>query len=400
MDNRKDQQGVLPQRLRQLRLARGLTLEALACALGGLVTKQAISKYEKGRARPSVRVLGAMARALGVKTIELCVPPGVQVEVIAFRKTAKLGRREQGRVENTIRGILEQRVRLQELTGQEGRADIPVHALCADTADDVEAAAVAVRNRWNLGSDPLASVTEILEEHRVHVVEIPAADRLDGLAAVARDSRGAVVGAAVVSKQGLPAERQRFNLAHELAHLVLKPAGRLDGEKAAFGFAGAFLAPASALRREVGERRSVIGLDELLLLKRRYGMSIQALVYRLHDLEVINDLHARHWWQTIGARGWKRQEPGELLPEQPQWLWRTVLRGLSERLLSAGDAAAFLGETIEAELPASLVRRRAFLKLPQEERRKLLSEQAEQAGERYEQDADWREFAVAELTRD
>lgn len=400
MDNREDPKGVLPQRLRQLRLARGLTLEALASALGGLVTKQAISKYEKGRAQPSVRVLGAMARTLGVKTIELCVLPGVQVEIIAFRKTAKLGRREQGRVENTVSGILEQRVRLQELAGQVDQTDIPVHALDAESMGDVEAAAVAVRNRWNLGSDPLASVTEILEEHRVHVVEIPAADKFDGLAAVARNSRGAVVGAAVVSKQGLPAERQRFNLAHELAHLVLKPGGRLEGEKAAFAFAGSFLAPASALRREVGERRSVIGLEELLLLKRRYGMSIQALVYRLHELAVINDLHARHWWQTIGARGWKRQEPGELPAEQPQWLRRTVLRGLSERLLSAADAAAFLGEPVEADLPASLVRRRAFLKLPQEERRKLLSEQAQHASDRYEQDADWREFAVAELTRD
>jgi transcriptional regulator with XRE-family HTH domain len=52
------------QRLKQLRLARGLSLQQLAEAMGGIVTKQALSKYEQDKDEPSARVLAALSEAL------------------------------------------------------------------------------------------------------------------------------------------------------------------------------------------------------------------------------------------------------------------------------------------------------------------------------------------------
>ena len=387
---------VLTMRLRQVRLARGLTLEALAAAMGGLVTKQALSKYEGGKAQPSLRVLTTLARALKVKTLELYREPEVQVEVLAFRKRSQLGKKEQERVENLVARMLEDRTRLQGLIAKEGETDIPANAMPVRTLDAVEERADELRRRWNLGDDPVARMTDVLEDHHVHVAEIDASESFDGLAAVARGEDGTVRAAAVVSRRGVPAARQRLNLAHELGHLVLKPGKGVDEEKAAFRFGAAFLAPASTLRREVGVRRSAIGIDELLLLKRRYGMSLQALVHRLHDLQVINDLHAQQWWRTINAKGWKKVEPEEVPPEQPQWLRRTTLRAFSEGLLTAGEAESLLGEKVEEHPSASLTERRAFLRLPLDERRQLLAQQADGMADHYRRDSHWREFAVAE----
>jgi transcriptional regulator with XRE-family HTH domain len=387
---------VLTMRLRQLRLARGFTLEALAAAMGGVVTKQALSKYEGGKAQPSLRVLTTLARALEVKTLELYRAPEVQIEVLAFRKQSQLGKKEQERVENLVARMLEDRTRLQGLIAEDGETDIPANAMPVRTLDGVEERADELRRRWNLGDDPVARMTDVLEDHHVHVAEIDASERFDGLAAVARSEDGMVRAAAVVSRRGVPAARQRLNLAHELGHLVLKPGKGVDEEKAAFRFGAAFLAPASTLRREVGVRRSAIGVDELLLLKRRYGMSLQALVHRLHDLGVINDLHAQQWWRTINAKGWKKVEPEEAPPEHPQWLRRTTLRAFSEGLLTASEAESLLGEKIEEHPSASLVERRAFMRLPLDERRRLLAQQADATADHYRRDRDWREFAVAE----
>jgi hypothetical protein len=292
--------------------------------------------------------------------------------------------------------MLEDRTRLQGLIAEDGETDIPANAMPVRTLDGVEERADELRRRWNLGDDPVARMTDVLEDHHVHVAEIDASERFDGLAAVARSEDGMVRAAAVVSRRGVPAARQRLNLAHELGHLVLKPGKGVDEEKAAFRFGAAFLAPASTLRREVGVRRSAIGVDELLLLKRRYGMSLQALVHRLHDLGVINDLHAQQWWRTINAKGWKKVEPEEAPPEHPQWLRRTTLRAFSEGLLTASEAESLLGEKIEEHPSASLVERRAFMRLPLDERRRLLAQQADATADHYRRDRGWREFAVAE----
>jgi transcriptional regulator with XRE-family HTH domain len=75
------------QRLKQLRLARGLSLDALAAKLGGIVTKQALSKYEQGKAKPSPRVLTQLASTLGVKAVHLFTEPELESLATIERRT-------------------------------------------------------------------------------------------------------------------------------------------------------------------------------------------------------------------------------------------------------------------------------------------------------------------------
>ena len=367
---------MIAERLKQIRLARGLSLDALVNEMGGVVTKQAISKYETGKAQPTPTVLQALAKALKIKAAELLRLPQIQVELIAYRKGAGLRKKEQVQVENLVERVLEERVRLQEMTGEIESVNIPVQKLRVTSIEDAEKAAITLRERWKLGDAPIASVVSTLEDHLVHVIEIDANEKFDGISAILNDQKGKSRGAAVVTRRDVSGERQRMNLAHELGHIVMDVSDDVDEEKAAFRFAGAFLAPADALQREVGLKRGFIQGEELVMLKLKYGISVQALLYRLQALGIIGPAHYRQWCIAINKQGYRKQEPYELDPEQPQWLRRTVLRALSEGLIHRADAERLLGEELgSGVLSKSILERKKFTEMPAEERRTILAKQ-------------------------
>lgn len=394
-------QDVRGKRIRQLRLARGLTQQQLADATGGLVTKQSISKYERGKSQPSSVVLRKLAEVFGVKTADLFREPAARIEFEAYRKFARLGKRKQEQIESIIRRKLEARLRIQDLLGQLRDVDVPSKMWTVSSPEEAEEAADALRDVWELGRDPIANVTDVLEDRHVHVLSIDASDDFDGVSVHAYDN-SIPLAAAVVCHRGRPGERQRLNLAHELAHLVLdvEETDDFDEEDAAYRMGAAFLAPAGPLLRDVGERRQSLQLQELLILKRHYGMSVQALLYRLKELNVISQNHFKQWFIHLGKMGWRKEEPGELPAEEPKWLRQSVLRAYSEELLSKEEAERLLGEPVggEAETPTSLVRRRSFMELPLEERRRMLARQAKNLQEHYDADSERKELQAGDIT--
>lgn len=372
-------------RLKQLRLARGFTLDALAEKMGGVVTKQALSKYEKGAASPTPVVLTRLAEALCIKSAELFRETTVKIEMVAYRKRAALLKRDQETIESFVKESLEERIRLQSLFQGQAKLNLPVKKFRVARLEDAEKAAEALRKKWNLGEAPIANVIALLEDQLVHVFEIDrTSEKFDGISALAFDQEGVLKAAAVVSRNMIAGERQRLNIVHELGHVVLDVAEGVDEEKAAFRFAGAFLTPATVLYREVGRTRTSIQLRELLLIKKLFGMSIQALLFRLRDLGIIND--STYTWSCIQVNrmGMRKKEAGELPREEPQWLKRNVLRAVSEGVLPRDEAERLLGEPL-AEEHRQFLDRRAFMKLPVEERRKILEEQAKALQKHYEQ---------------
>lgn len=393
---------MIGQRIKQLRLARGLSLDALAAALGGAVTKQALSKYELGKAQPSPRMLTLLAGVLGVKASQLAVPPDIHVEFIGYRRRASLPKREQERVESQITAALEQRVQLQDRLQISAILDLPVQGMSIVAVEDAEDAAQKIRTLWGLGAEPLANMTATLEDHLVHVLEIDGDHRFDGISAVARDHEGQVAAAAVVSDSKVAGERQRLNLAHELGHLVLDVTALADEQvkSAAFRFGSALLVPAAVLRKDVGNRRNFISTEELLLLKQRFGMSMQALLYRLRNLGIITESYYKQWCMDINRLGWRRDEPASLPREEPTWLRQHVLRGLAEELLSHSEATQLLPDLTEVTPSLSLIQRRAFLALPLEQRRRIMAEQANQLAPDYEPDRDWQDLNTDDIITD
>jgi len=226
-------------------------------------------------------------------------------------------------------------------------------------------------------------VVGLLEDQFIHVFTIESSsEKFDGISAKATNDSGEVIAAAVVSRDGVAGERQRFSLMHEVGHLVLDVADDLDEEKAAHRFAGAFLAPAEQLRKEIGEHRTTVQLKELFMLKRRFGVSAQALAFRMRDLGIINDSSYKWLCIQFNHNRMRRNEPDPLPQEEPQWMKRTVLRAFSEGLITADEANRLTGESYEA-VHKDIIDRRAFMKLSTEERSKVLRDQAEHLKEHY-----------------
>lgn len=379
-------------RLKQIRLAKGYSLDDLVREIGGLVTKQSLSKYEKGLSVPSLSVMNVLAASLGVNVAYFYDAPSYKVQFHGFRKTSRLCKREQEKIQSLISQLLEDRIPLQVCSETDWRFHLPIQSLPAHAGQDIENAALKIREEWNLGRAPISSVVETLEENHVHVLELDEQGHFDGLSAtVEKDNE--TISAAVVTRKMDCGERQRLTLLHELGHLVLQPAeDQKENEHAAYRFASAFLIPEDELKNCVGVRRRKLAMEELILVKKRFGISLQAILHRLKDLDIITERQYKGWCISINQLGWKKKEPAPLAKEDPQWLRRTVLKGYAEGWISQFKAEQMVGESMPSSDSATLQKRRDFMKLPLDTRREILEKQAHALATHYNEDRDWRDM--------
>ena len=131
--------------------------------------------------------------------------------------------------------------------------------------------------------------------------------------------------------------------------MVLDVAPKVDDEKAAHRFAGAFLMPAETLRAEVGRRRRSVSWDELFDLKRIFGVSVQALTYRCKDLGIFHNALFRRLFDEFSRRGWRNppyREPHAMEGEAPRRFERLCFRALAEGAISEAKAAELLGSSV------------------------------------------------------
>ena len=338
---------VSPERLKQIRLARGLSLDEVARSMDNLVTRQALSKYEIGATQPRPRTLARLAEALRVSPELLREPSPFTIDVAFRHNSVGISAAERKGMENRLRLALEQRVRLQETLHPGVQIGLPIEAFSVETPEDIEAAAEAARDWMRLGREPVANVVETLEAHHVHVFQWEAPVGFEGLSAIVRDNAKRPIGAGIVLRRDGCGERHRFTAAHEIGHLFLKVDPNLDVEKTCHRFAGAFLIPAQTLREEVGETRTRLLLPELLLLKSRFGISVQALLMRLLESSIISRDYTRQCFETIEQHGWKTNEPDPLPVERALRFVQSIRRAEAEKLITSQEAAEMLDERDE-----------------------------------------------------
>ena len=334
-------------RLKVARAASGLSLRALEDKIGRVVSAQAIGKYERDKAMPGSTPLIALARALDVSVDYLLSDDDIVLEEVEFRKKATAARKAEAQVKAKVMRDLERYLAVEELLGLPTvNWDRPREAPYPVVGDVAEAdrAARSLRSAWGLGSSPVPNMVELLEERGIKVLLVDV-DDIDGLTAkVGR--QGAPAAPVVVVNPTHTGERQRFTLAHELGHLVLQVAGKLDEESAAYRFAGAFLMPAEVLWSETGKQRKSVSIGELVDLKQLFGASVQAVVHRCKDLSIIGPTLYSSLFAEFKRRGWRDapyEEPALLEPEKPTRFKRLCFRALAEDVVSESRAAELLG---------------------------------------------------------
>lgn len=350
---------MIHDRIRRARLLRGLSLEALAQNLGD-ISKQALSKYEKGGPPPNSTRLLQLAKALSVRPEYFFRPDGVQLAQLEFRKLSRMPQKRQDQVGEQMRDHLERYVSLERCFELDGTAQAPLQApriFAVHNVDEAEAAAEQLRVQWDIGGDAIAHLTELLEEHGIKVALLDDHDGFDGACAATQDEQHVLI----ALNRSRPGERVRFTAAHELGHWVMALPDDMpekDKEGCCHRFAGAFMYPAERVRADFGtHRRARVLAVELLNAKRRYGVSMAVALRRLKDLRLITDAGYQGMNIQFATSGWKRSEPEPLLPEQLHRFESLAYRALAEDLISPSRAAELLQRSV-ADLDPGLAQLR------------------------------------------
>ena len=326
-------------RLKIARRMAGLSLRDLSAEAD--VSAMAISKYENGQDVPGSAVLIRLSRALGVRVEYLLRPATVAITAgPLYRRRASLPVKEQEQIMAKTQEWIERRLDAESLFGAAPHFTLPEQIdRCVARLSDVERIAIDLRQAWDLGVDSIENLIEVLEERGIWVCQLAAHQDFDALTLWANDTIPVIV-----VKEGVPGDRQRFNLAHELSHLIMDLADGVDENQAANRFAGAFLVPRPTALREIGNSRHVLAPMELHLLKHKYGISMQAWVHRAADLGVISPSAMRVMFQQFSRVGWRMTEPGDPIPaESSDRLGRLVLRAVAEDVISPARASELLG---------------------------------------------------------
>lgn len=308
-----------PARFRAARDLRSLTQAEVVDRMAPSISAAALSQFESGKTRPTAETMAELARVLQVPVGFFSIPwPGAAggSPPTYFRDLRATSLRERRRAAsmavllNDLLTAIESHVRLPEVR-------VPSHPVTGSAErGEIEAVADAVRREWNLGLEPIPHVVRLLERHGIPVARLTMGHRLVDGFSVRFNRRPLVILATDKSNY----VRSRFDASHELAHLVMH-AGAEPGDRVvesqAQDFASCFLLPREAALQELPTKLDASGWSRLAQMKRHWGMSMAALLYRARGLGLGQEAH-RNAMKYMSAKGWRTVEPGDREMGQPE----------------------------------------------------------------------------------
>jgi len=326
----------------------GMSLQKLADALGNVVTRQALNKYEQGKMKPDSNMLITLSEILGVPVdyfyseptaIELCNPD-------YRRHSSKISSFQKASIEEKSKNHLEKYIELETLLNLNEEPDFFQFKKEIITPEDAMEAANELRKKWNLGYDPIPDSIAMLEDKGYKVIEIDGPKSFDGLSAEVNGSKVIVINCSLYEENNC---RKRFTALHELAHHSLKFAEGMEKkeeEKLCHIFANSVLYPSDMAIKELHSTRFHFYENELVLIKERWGISISAIFQTALRLGIITDFIFKSLNINYRSLGYHREnnEPGRFLSrEKPVRFQRMVYFALGKGLISTNEAAYYTG---------------------------------------------------------
>lgn len=336
-------------RLIQLLEMRGIKQSHLAEIAG--VGSPTVSKWIKGTQSPELETLKKLSSELNVSPDWFTRKPIHAVSNINFRSNANALKASRIKLNARVNLIQEFISNLEEYVDFPD-VDFPVFefaSLDEISSDDIEKAAQECRVRWGLGDGPIQDLALCYENAGgILVREETGITNIEGLSGWSSLLNRPVV---LLNADKANRFRSRFDLAHEIGHIVLhqyithKAFDKKDAyhlmERQAHSFAGALL---MAPERFASEIAVPVTLNDLVLLKNRWGVSVAAMVMRLFSLKIINDTEKTNFFKRISERWGRRAEPfdQESIPEQPRLLKRTLELLVDEGVMTPEGVLNFL----------------------------------------------------------
>lgn len=341
-------ENIFGKRLVNARKIRCLSQRELCDRLGGIVSNNAIAKYETGKMLPSSSVLMALSKTLELEVDYFFRPFTFQVDACTFefRKKSSLGKKQISALKELIMAKLEKYIEIESITHDCQRFDISFKDTLISTPNDARALANRLRQELKIGMDGILSPIDVLENRGVKVIEVETDTKFDGSCIY---DGGIPV---IVLNRDAQSERKRLTLFHELAHLILAFADGADVEKLCNIFAAEVLLPSAILKQIVGEKRKKISLVELRDIQQLYGISIEAIMVKACQLGIINEHQHRSFCISLNTSpGLKENVRRSVYPmEHTNRFERIVYKALSDELITVSKAANLLDQTVDVVL--------------------------------------------------
>jgi Zn-dependent peptidase ImmA (M78 family)/transcriptional regulator with XRE-family HTH domain len=296
------------------REARGKTQSRLSKETG--ISQSKISKIESGNKPLTDEDMAKFATALGYPP-EFFHRNGRQYgqgTVCHHRKRQSVGTEKLRQIHASMNVM---RMATSELlNGVEVNAAHSFPLMEVDDYGSPEKIAQLVRHTWQLPLGPVKSMIDVVEAAGGVVVPCDfGTDKLDAIS-----QRPEAQPPFFFVSTTAPGDRLRFNLAHELGHIIMHQAPASGQEEEANRFAAEFLMPAKEIKPQLRK----LDMARLADLKRHWKVAMQALIMRAYTLGTITDRQRRSWFMRFGQLGYRKTEPVEIPREEPALIRRVV----------------------------------------------------------------------------
>jgi len=305
---------IFGERIRQAREICGFTQTELAKRIG--VKQAAVAQYERGQIMPSDEALRTLAKETGFLTTFFEQEPSniFTPGTLSFRARNTLTKKDHDMAYQSASSMFDLIAKSEKVIG----LPMPRLPRITDLNNNPSGAAKITRTSLGIAPEiPIKNLTRTLEKNGIIILKLPIF--LAKLDAFSTWVKTGIERPVIVFVSGKQPDRVRFSMSHELGHLVIHQP--LKGqykiiENEANTFAGEFLLPENAIRNEIVPP---ITLSSIAKLKPRWGVSIQALISRAYELNIISNRQYRYLFEQLSARNWRTKEPDNLdiQPEIP-----------------------------------------------------------------------------------
>ncbi|MDU6036940.1 MAG: XRE family transcriptional regulator [Clostridium butyricum] len=312
------------ERLKFGRTYRGYTLTELSDLTD--ISKQSISLYENKKNIPEPERVQILAKALDFPIDFFFQRDEIETRTDATYFRALLSTNKKDRTKQMIKlevlakifKVLNEYIEFPVLQVP----DIEFNSFNDDMEPDdernkIEKLAIELREYWNIGNEPIVNFRYLLESKGILVTSFDAQqEKIDAFSQRVNVDDNEIFIIAVSNSNQSDA-RARFDMAHELGHILLHPWSEdLESltreefkarERQANTFAGAFLLPKNTFGKDVAFYPT--NLEYYKNLKKKWKISIAAMIYRAYQLDIISYNQYQYIMRQYSKNGWRKNEP-------------------------------------------------------------------------------------------
>lgn len=343
---------IIPSRITEARESRAMSMEELADCIH--VTRQSISKYERGIINPSAEMLQCISACLDFP-LEFFYKSEEKYSAgnspLFFRSNSNIAKKVKSACKYQIKWTNEIKSRLEHYVDFIEQ-NLPV---VEDNYEDIslvdiEELALSIRSKWGVSDEPLVDIVGLLENQGIIIGQFAASYHcaFKGIDAFSCWKDGTPY--ILYTSNQKSAVRTRFSILHELGHLILHSS--IDEENAvkkdtvdyadmqADRFAAAFLLPATSFPKDI---RST-SLTSLEIIKRKWGAALSTIIKRCETLDLLTENQINYLKRQMTTRKYWHKEPldDELIVAAPEMLRDSILLLIDHNIITK---AGFISST-------------------------------------------------------